>query len=112
MFEIGDWEFVLKVGVTIVIKQIDHFLACLHFVSTRFVQGFMQRENLKKLNNMELVVIGIYGRSTKTFILVIADFIMNSMHNKCNLLSCIILVALQQCWSRTLEAIGLMNISW
>jgi hypothetical protein len=33
----------------------------------------MQRENLKELRTMELVVIRIYGLSAKVFILVIAN---------------------------------------
>jgi hypothetical protein len=38
-------------------------------------------------------------------------FILNFMHNTCSWLSCTILVALQQCWSKTLEALGLVNSS-
>jgi hypothetical protein len=33
----------------------------------------MQRENLEELRTMELMVIRIYGRSTKAFILVVVD---------------------------------------
>jgi hypothetical protein len=33
----------------------------------------MQRENLKKLGTMEVVVNGIYGQFAKAFILVVAN---------------------------------------
>jgi hypothetical protein len=33
----------------------------------------MQKVNLEELGTMELVVIKIYGRSTKAFILVVAN---------------------------------------
>jgi len=33
----------------------------------------MQREDLEKLGTIEMVVIGIYGRFAKTFILVVAN---------------------------------------
>jgi hypothetical protein len=33
----------------------------------------MYRENLEELGTMELVVIGIYGRFAKAFILIVVD---------------------------------------
>jgi hypothetical protein len=58
-FERGNWEFVLRVGTIIVIKQIDLFGVCLHFVPTRSILEFMQKENLKELGTMELMVTWI-----------------------------------------------------
>ncbi len=45
-FEKGDWKFVLKVGVTTVIEQIDPFFVYLRFIFTHSILDFMQRENL------------------------------------------------------------------
>jgi hypothetical protein len=73
MFERGYWEFVLRVGATTVIEHIDPFLICLWFVPTHLILDFMYRENLEELGTMELVVIGIYGRYAKAFILVVID---------------------------------------
>jgi hypothetical protein len=36
-------------------------------------------------------------------------FILSYMHNTCSWLRCIVLVAMQQCWSKTLEALSLAN---
>jgi hypothetical protein len=72
-FERANWEFVLRVGATTIIEQIDHFLVYLQFVPTHSILDFMQKENLKELRTMELVVIRIYGLSAKVFILVIAN---------------------------------------
>jgi len=72
-FEKGDWEFILRVGATIVIEQIDPFHNCLQFVPTHSILDFMQKANLEELGTTELVVIGIYGRSAKAFIMVVAD---------------------------------------
>jgi hypothetical protein len=60
MFERRNWEFVLIVGVNIVIEQINLFLVCLHFVPTHSILDFMQRANLEELGTMELMVNGIY----------------------------------------------------
>ncbi len=73
IFEKGGWEFVLRVGATIIIEQIDPFLVCLQFVFTHSILDFMQRENLEELGTMELVVNGIYGRFAKVFILVVTN---------------------------------------
>jgi len=73
IFEKGDWEFILRVGATTIIEQIDPFLVCLQFVFTHSILDFMQRENLEELGTMELVVDGIYGRFAKVFILVVAN---------------------------------------
>jgi hypothetical protein len=50
--------------------------------------------NLEQLKTLEMVVIGIYGKFAKTFILVVADgleasdisffFVLNFIHNMCN----------------------------
>jgi hypothetical protein len=60
-FKKGDWEFVLRVGATTIIEQIEPFLVYLCFFPTHSILDFMQRENLEELLTMELVVIGIYG---------------------------------------------------
>jgi len=41
-FEKGDWSFVLRVGATIMIDQIDPFSLAFHFVVTRSIQNFIQ----------------------------------------------------------------------
>ncbi len=43
------------------------------FVLTHSILDLMQRENLKKLGTMEVVVNGIYGQFAKAFILVVAN---------------------------------------
>jgi len=60
-FERGNWEFVLIVGATIVIEQIDPFHVCLRFVPTHLILDFMQKANLEELGTMELVVTNING---------------------------------------------------
>jgi hypothetical protein len=65
--EIGN--FVLRVGATTIIEQIEPFHVYLCFFPTRSILDFMQRANLEELETMELVVIGIYGRFAKAFYL-------------------------------------------
>ncbi len=40
-FEKGDWSFVLKVGATIMIEQIDPFLLDIRFVAIHSIQNFI-----------------------------------------------------------------------
>jgi hypothetical protein len=37
------------------------------------IKSFLQKEDLEELGTIEMVVIGIYGKFAKTFILVVAD---------------------------------------
>jgi hypothetical protein len=37
------------------------------------IKSFLQREDLEELGTIEMVVIGIYGKFAKTFILVLAS---------------------------------------
>ncbi len=77
-FERGDQEFVSRVGVTIVIEQINLLPICLGFFTTHSILDFMQRANLEELRTMELVVAGIYGQFAKGFILVVANGLGNN----------------------------------
>jgi hypothetical protein len=77
-FKRGDWEFVLKVGTTTVIEQIDPFHVYMHFVFTHSILDFMQKVSLEELRTMELVVTWIYGRFAKAFILVVVDGLGNN----------------------------------
>jgi hypothetical protein len=76
-FERRNWEFVLIVGAIAIIEQIDPFLVYMCFVPTQSILNFMQKENLEELGNMELMVIRIYGRFAKVFILVVVDGLGN-----------------------------------
>ncbi len=91
-FEKGDWSFVLKVEATTLIKHINPFLLDVCFVVTHSIQSFIQQQDLQKLGTIELVVIGIYGKSLKSFILIVANglgpnntqvffFFQSSTHN-------------------------------
>jgi hypothetical protein len=40
-FEKGHWSFVLKVGATIMIEQIDPILFDIHFVAIHSIQNFI-----------------------------------------------------------------------
>jgi hypothetical protein len=40
-FEKGDWSFVLKVGATIMIEEIDPFLLDIRFVAIHSIQNFI-----------------------------------------------------------------------
>jgi hypothetical protein len=62
-FEKGDWEFILKVGATIVIEPIKLFLLTLHFVKFHSITKFMHIDNLK-LKTLEMVVTSIYMQLT------------------------------------------------
>ncbi len=64
-FKRGDWGLVIRVGVNITIKHIDSFPRLLHFVLTHTIQKFIERENLEDLGTLKVVVISIYGRSSK-----------------------------------------------
>jgi hypothetical protein len=72
-FEKGDCSFVFRVGATTIIEQIDPFPLYLHFVVTHSIHSFIQRENLQELGTIEHVVTGIYGKSSKSFILIVVD---------------------------------------
>lgn len=77
-FERGNWEFVIRVGVTIVIEHIDPFHVCLWFVLTHSILDFMQKANLEELGTMELLVIKINGWFANVFILVVANGLGNN----------------------------------
>jgi hypothetical protein len=64
---------VLRVGATTIIEQIDAFPLHLQFVPTHNIQSFMHRHDLEEFGTIEMVVIGIYGKYAKTFILVMVD---------------------------------------
>ncbi len=49
------------------------FSLCLQLVPTHSIQNFMQREDLEEFGTIEMVVVGIHGKSSKTFILVEAN---------------------------------------
>jgi hypothetical protein len=55
------------------IQQIDPFPLDIHFVIIHSIHSFIQQENLQELGTIEHVVTGIYGKSSKCFILIVAD---------------------------------------
>ncbi len=74
---------------------------------THSIQEFMRTPYLEELGTLKVMVNSIYGRSSKSFILVVVNGLgpkicrpfpsfMNFMHNTTILLSCIRLINLQQ----------------
>jgi hypothetical protein len=81
------------------------FVLCCHHT----IHTFIQRSNLEPIGTLEMIVIGIYGKFAKTFILVVANgleasdkrffFTLNFIYNMCNWWTCIALAYLQHFWS-------------
>jgi hypothetical protein len=55
------------------IEEIDLIPISLSFIATHTIQSFTQRENLKELWTIDMVIINIYCGFAKAFILFVAD---------------------------------------
>jgi hypothetical protein len=55
------------------IEYIDMFLFDLHFVTIHSIHNFIQQQDVQKLGTIKLVVIRIYGKSSKSFILIVVN---------------------------------------
>jgi hypothetical protein len=65
--------FVLKVGPTTIIENIDPFPLVLNFIPTSTIKGFMQSDDFDDLGIIDMVVTGIYRRLAKSFIMFVYD---------------------------------------
>jgi hypothetical protein len=54
------------------IEHIDSFPFYFHFVATHSIKSFIQPQYLQKLGTIKLVVTRIYGKSSRSFILIFA----------------------------------------
>lgn len=73
-FEKGDWGFVIKVGANTIIDNIDVYPSFVQFVPTHIAcpRVHSQRES-RRFKDIWVVVTWIYGRSTKSFVLVMSN---------------------------------------
>jgi hypothetical protein len=73
-FEKGDWGFVIKVGASTIIDNIDVYPSFIQFVPTHIAcpRVHSQRE-FRRFKDIWIVVTWIYGRSTKSFIHVVSN---------------------------------------
>ncbi len=72
-FERGDWGLDLRVGLIIMIEEIDLIPISLCFIATHTIRSFMQRESLEVIHTIEMILTSIYGRPAKAFVLVVVD---------------------------------------
>jgi len=65
----GRLAFVLKVGPTNIIENIDPFPILLRFVSTSNIQCYIHPYDFKELRTIEMATIEIYDRSIGNLLL-------------------------------------------
>ncbi len=73
IYEKGNYGYVFRVGVNTLVEHIDPILIFLKFVAINIIHDFMKRGNLEKLSYIDTIVIRIYKKINKSFILLIFD---------------------------------------
>jgi hypothetical protein len=70
IYEKGNCGYVLRVRVSAFVEHIDPILIFLKFVAINIIHDFMKRGNLEELSYIDTIVIRIYKKSNKSFILL------------------------------------------
>jgi hypothetical protein len=63
----------MRIGPSTSVEVIPPFPIILSFIHSHNITRFLRREYLNELGTLELVVVGLYERSKKQFILIVAD---------------------------------------